>query len=57
MNSHLGMLLVFAALVSTAFALLMRERAPKQLRFGLFVFVCFVVSALVLGWVMFPFPS
>lgn len=57
MISHFRLLLVFALLVSTAFALLMREGRREQIRFGLFVFFCFLAAALVLGWVMFPFPS
>ena len=57
MISHFRLLVVFAVLVSTAFALLMREGRREQIRFGLFVFFCFLAAALVLGWVMFPFPS
>jgi hypothetical protein len=50
-------LFIFAALVSTAFALLMRDDPRSQLKFGFFVFFCFIASAFVLGWIMFPFPS
>lgn len=57
MTSHLLLLTFFAALVSTGFALLMREGARTQIRFGLLVFLCFLASAFVLGWIMFPFPS
>jgi len=57
LTSHFLILCVFAALVSIAFALLMREGVRSQIRFGLLVFLCFVASAFVLGWVMFPFPS
>lgn len=57
MTSHFLVLSVFSALVSIAFALLMRREPAEQLRFGAFVFVCFVVSAFVLGWLMFPFPT
>ncbi|MFQ5791218.1 MAG: hypothetical protein ACE5JI_12175 [Acidobacteriota bacterium] len=57
MTSHFLILTLFAALVSTAFGLLMREEPRAQVRFGLFVFFCFIGSALVLGWLMFPFPS
>ena len=57
MTTHLGLLVFFALLVSTAFALLMKEGPRAQVRFGIFVFVCFLGSALVLGWLMLPFPS
>jgi hypothetical protein len=50
-------LTIFAGLVSTAFALLMRDEPRSQLRFGAFVFFCFIASAFILGWIMFPFPS
>ncbi|HLE20189.1 MAG TPA: hypothetical protein VJB88_03615 [Vicinamibacteria bacterium] len=57
MTSHFLILTVFAALASGAFAMLMREGRAAQVRFGVFVFLCFVVSAFVLGWLMLPFPS
>jgi hypothetical protein len=50
-------LTIFAALVSVAFALLMRNGPRAQIKFGLIVFFCFLASAFVLGWLMFPFPS
>lgn len=57
MMSHFLILTVFAALASTAFAMLMREGRSAQVRFGIFVFFCFLVTAFVLGWLMYPFPS
>lgn len=57
MTSHFLILAVFAALASTAFAMLMREGRSAQIRFGIFAFFCFVASAFVLGWLMYPFPS
>jgi len=57
MRSHLVVLLLFSALVSGVFAMLLREDAQSRLRFGLMAFGAFVVSALVVGWIMHPFPS
>ncbi len=57
MTSHFLILTVFAALVSLSFALLMREGAGSQVKFGLVVFSCFIASAFILGWFMYPFPS
>ena len=57
MISHFLILTAFAALVSTAFAMLMREGRSAQIRFGILVFLCFVASAFALGWLMYPFPS
>lgn len=57
MTSHFMILSIFAAAVSTGFALLMREEPKEQVRFGLVAFVCFVGSAFLIGWLMYPFPS
>lgn len=56
MSSHLLLLVVFAFLVSLVFAVLLRDDPRSQLRFGGLVFGGFVVSAVVLGWLMYPFP-
>jgi hypothetical protein len=55
--SHLAALLLFSALVSIVFALLQREGKRERIRFGLMTFVAFVASAVVVGWLMYPFPS
>jgi heme/copper-type cytochrome/quinol oxidase subunit 4 len=57
MQSHLVSLVLFAALVSLVFAMLMREDPRARLRFGVMSFAAFVASALVAGWLMSPFPS
>lgn len=56
MTSHLLLLLLFAFLVSLVFAVLLRDDPRSQLRFGGVVFGGFVASAIVLGWLMYPFP-
>jgi heme/copper-type cytochrome/quinol oxidase subunit 4 len=56
-RSHFLSLLVFAALVSLVFAMLMREDPRARLRFGLTSFAAFVASAIVAGWLMSHFPS
>jgi hypothetical protein len=55
--SHLVALLVFSALVAVVFALLQRQGKRERIRFGLMAFGAFVLSALIVGWLMFPFPS
>ena len=57
MTSHFLILSIFAFLVSIGFALLMRDNRKDQIRFAIFSFVCFVGSAFVIGWLMYPFPS
>ena len=56
MQSHLRLLVVFAFFVSLIFAVLNKDDARDQVRFGGLLFVGFVATALVLGWLMLPFP-
>ena len=56
MRSHLLLLALFAFFVSLVFALLAKDEPKEQLRFGGLMFGGFVVSAMVLGWLMYPFP-
>ena len=55
-GSHLVTLLVFAALVSTVFAVLLRDTTRARVRFALLAFAAFVLAALAVGWLMNPFP-
>ncbi len=56
MGSHLITLLVFSALVSTVFAMLLRDTPRARLRFGLLAFAAFVLTTFVAAWLMNPFP-
>lgn len=56
MHSHILLLVLFAFFVSLVFAVLMRDDARAQLRFGGLLFGGFIASAIVLGWVMYVFP-
>ena len=56
MHSHLLLLVLFSFFVSLIFAVLMRDDAREQLRFGGLLFGGFIASAIVLGWVMYVFP-
>jgi len=57
LSSHLLVLIVFAALVSTVFATLLREDLRSRLRFGAIVFGAFLLAAFAAGWLMYPFPN
>jgi hypothetical protein len=57
MASHLLVLVLFSALVSTVLALVMRDGTRARLRFGVLAFLAFVLSALAVGWLMYPFPQ
>ena len=56
MPSHLVTLIIFSALVSTVFAVLLRDATRERVRFGVLAFAGFVVSTLVIGWLTNPFP-
>ena len=56
MASHFLLLVLFALLVSAVFAVLMKDEPREQVRFGGLLLAGFVASALVLGWLMYPFP-
>ncbi len=56
MRSHFLLLTLFAFFVSLVFAVIAKDEAAEQLRFGGLMFGGFLVSAIVLGWLMYPFP-
>ena len=56
MTSHVALMALFAALVSAVFATLLRDRPRDQLVLGGRLFGAFILVALVLGWLMYPFP-
>jgi hypothetical protein len=56
MRSHLVLLVIFAFFVSLIFAVIAKDDGREQLRFGGMMFGGFLASALVLGWLMYPFP-
>lgn len=56
MTSHVLFMALFAALVSTVFATLLRDTPREQLAFGVRLFGGFLAAAIVLGWLMYPFP-
>lgn len=56
MQSQFVLLMLFAFFVSLVFAVLAKDEAPEQLRFGGLLFSGFIVSAIVLSWLMYPFP-
>jgi uncharacterized membrane protein len=56
MRSHLALLALFAFFVSLVFAVIAKDDTREQLRFAGLMFAGFLVSAVVLGWLMYPFP-
>ena len=56
MRSHLLLLILFAFFVSLIFAAIAKDDVKEQIRYGGMMFAGFVASAVVLGWLMYPFP-
>jgi hypothetical protein len=56
LHSHLFLLIIFALCVSTVFAALAREDLRGQIDLGLKMFGGLLATALILGWLMYPFP-
>jgi len=56
MRTHLLLLLVFAFFVSVVFAVLTKDDVRDQVKFCGLLFAGFVTTAIVLGWLMLPFP-
>ena len=51
--SHFLAVLLFALFASVVFGITQRETPPKMVRYGIYCFVLFVGSAIVLSWLMF----
>jgi len=55
--SHSLLMVLYAFLVSSFFALLWRRGRQPQLRLFLQIFLSMVVGGILFAWLMFPFPS
>ena len=53
MTTHLGVMILFAACASTVFGTLLRDQVRDQVRLGAQIFSSLVVSAYVIGWLMY----
>jgi len=56
MQSHFLLLVIFAFFVSLVFAMLAKNDLREQVRFGGMLFAGFLGAAIILGWLMYPFP-
>jgi hypothetical protein len=56
MQSHLLLLSLFAFFVSLVFAVIAKDTPGEQLRVGGRMFAGFLLAAMILGWLMYPFP-
>ncbi len=53
---HFPALLMFSFLVSVVFGVLSKDTPRDRLIYGAKTFAAFVGIALLLGWLMYPFP-
>jgi len=53
MNTHLGMMCLFAACVAAVFAALLRDERRDQVRLAVRVFGGLVLGAYAIGWLMY----
>jgi hypothetical protein len=51
--THFSAVLLFALFASVVFGITQRETPRRMLRYGVYCFVLFAGSAIVLSWVMF----
>jgi hypothetical protein len=56
LRSHLLNLLVYSTLVSAYFGVLIRRRPLEQLRLAAIIWVAMVGGAILLAFLMYPFP-
>ena len=56
MRSHFLLMAVFAFFVSLVFAVIAKDDVREQIRAGGLMFAGFLAAAVVLGWLMYPFP-
>jgi len=55
-TSHFGALTAFALLVSVVFGIITKNEPYEQFKYGAFVFVSFLLAAVLVGWIMYPLP-
>jgi heme A synthase len=53
---HFSAMTLFAFLVSVVFATLNKETPRQKVLYGTKCFVVFMIVAIALGWLMYPFP-
>ncbi len=54
--THFQAMLLFALLISLAFALLAKSKIPDRIRYAFWSFVAFIAIAILVGWIAFFFP-
>lgn len=53
---HFAAMVLFAVLVSVVFGVLGKDTLRDRILYGVKSFVLFIVIAIALAWIMYPFP-
>ena len=56
MHSHLLMMALFAFFVSLVFAVLAKDSVREQARLGGMMFAGFLLTGIIVSWLMYPLP-
>ncbi|HEV2379980.1 MAG TPA: hypothetical protein VG206_09325 [Terriglobia bacterium] len=54
--SHFPAMVLYAFLVSVVFGVIAKNTTRERLLYGLKSFALFIAIALLIGWLMYPFP-
>jgi hypothetical protein len=55
MLNHFQAMIIFALAVSLAFAFLSKNSMSERIRYAVWAFLAFLVVAIGIGWLMYPF--
>lgn len=53
--NHFQTMVIFALAVSLAFALLSKNKMNERIRYAVWAFLAFLIVAIGIGWLMYPF--
>lgn len=53
--THFQSMVIFALAVSLAFAFLSKERMDERIQYAVWAFLAFLVVAIGIGWLTYPF--
>ncbi len=51
---HFQLMLLFAFVISLAFAFLTKRQLSERVKYGLWTFLLFLIVAVTIGWLMYP---
>ena len=53
--THFQVMVLFAFVISVAFAFLTKRRLSERAKYALWAFLMFLLVAIAIGWAMYPF--